>query len=997
MLRSRPIRWLTGIVLLAVAAVAIWGAVSAWQRPKLPPGISQAVYDQAAEDFRRAYGRAPSHTDVLSWMGEVLAAQNNLPAAIVCLEAIPPDDPKYGHLSRYQQAFHFAALNRARQSEAKLHEFFALEREVPQLGRQQHIDALRLLRFLLEVQLRFEERVKVLDQLWAIDGCDTFDTVAYCFPSLLRWNGPAAITWHERFLKQDPQDFYLRTAAGRYLTGQGQLDDAHKILEQCCRDHPASLWARAAYMECLREQGDWTTIGRIIESLPPLDPKEPWLLTTVRGYYHNHQKQFAQAADCFEMLLETDPANSAARHGLAAAYRGLGLDQERKETLEVANVLARIQNRLGWILFHEEEVDPLIEVADLCLEISMPQLSARLANRVRQLAPDAEETKSLLARVQAAPKHVATVPHRRKASPSTIASNSRTAEAVVECPAATREKTSSSRAEPATEHLPYFENITEQAGIHFRRYDDMRGQHRIIESNGGGVAMFDYDGDGLLDLFYTNGCRVPRTANGQKYSHQLYRNLGGNHFECVTVPAGIVWESYGHGCAVGDYDNDGFDDLYVTSFGKNRLWHNNGDGTFSDATQATGTQVPLWNSSVAFADLNRDGNLDLYVVSYVQEDINHPTLCPEPASPDGYITCSPTMYPAADDVLFISDGQGAFVDVTQQAGITGVDGKGLGVVVLDVDQNGWPDIYVANDAVPNFLYMSQKTKTQGQAAGDGPLVPVFEDQATIMGAAVNESGRAESSMGVAFGDYDADGWLDLLLTHFYMGTDTLYRNLQGVAFEDVTSQAKLAAASRSMLSWGTRFIDFENDGWLDLIVVSGNVDDARWRAQNEPYAMHPQVFLNERNGRFRDVSRWAGLYFTQEWLGRGLAAGDLDGDGDLDVAVNQQRNRSVVLRNDTETPYASVIVRLIGRGRSNRSAINARVETEGLDLKVVREIVGGGSYQSACDHAVHIGLGDASAIGTLRIVWPSGEIEEYADVAPGSYIAVQGKELARMP
>jgi hypothetical protein len=293
--------------------------------------------------------------------------------------------------------------------------------------------------------------------------------------------------------------------------------------------------------------------------------------------------------------------------------------------------------------------------------------------------------------------------------------------------------------------------------------------------------------------------------------------------------------------------------------------------------------------------------------------------------------------------------------------------------------------------------VSVATGAAGAAEDAGRVVhlPRFEERATVMGAAVNEAGQAESSMGVACGDYDADGWIDLMVTNFYMATNTLYRNLDGQGFDDTTRRAGLAAPSRDRLSWGTAFVDFENDGWLDLIVVSGHVDDVRWSPGKPPWAMLPQVFLNERTGRFRDVSRSAGTYFVQESLGRGLATGDLDHDGNIDVAVSHQLTRSAVLRNATAARCPSVIVKLIGRGASNRSAINARVEAAGLDGKTVREVVGGGSYLSASDRAVHIGLGSHQTIPKLRVLWPSGCVDEWPAVAPGRYVAIEQQGIYR--
>lgn len=541
--------------------------------------------------------------------------------------------------------------------------------------------------------------------------------------------------------------------------------------------------------------------------------------------------------------------------------------------------------------------------------------------------------------------------------------------------------------------LPDF--TTPETGIDFQRYDDMRGLHRIIESNGGGVALIDYDGDGWLDAFFTNGCRVPLEGSTEEHTNEMYWNIGKAQFSRTTVQTRLAWQGYCTGCAVADYDSDGFDDLYVTAFGKNRLWRNNGDGTFEDVTEASETDVDVWSSSVALADVNRDGHPDLYVVNYVQEKGEQPHLCKDPASPDGYVTCPPTVLRAEDDVLFLSDGEGGFFSVTNRAGITGVDGKGLGVVVFDANRDGWPDIYVANDGMPNFLYLNQTPSgAASQVTSSTTITPIpkFTEEAVQFGAAMNQLGMAQASMGVAHGDIDGDGWTDLLLTHFITETNTLYRNDGGRQFVDATRFSRLGAPSQTQLGFGTEFIDFDNNGWLDLFVANGHIDDLRWQPASPPYAMPPQFFRNNGDGRFEDCSTWSGDYFQGRWLGRGVAVGDLDNDRDLDLVISHQRSTSAVLRNDTVTTNRSVILRLIGTGGSNRSGIGTRVEAVGPRFKLTREVVGGGSYQSASDRRVHIGLGEHEVIETLFVHWPSGTTETWQNLTPGSYVLRESQE-----
>lgn len=540
--------------------------------------------------------------------------------------------------------------------------------------------------------------------------------------------------------------------------------------------------------------------------------------------------------------------------------------------------------------------------------------------------------------------------------------------------------------ERPTGSLPSFRDIAAESGVNFQRFDDISKLHRIIEGNGGGVALIDFDADGALDLFFTDGCRLPRSIVDTAHSNQMFQNDGTGRFRSVTRQAMSPWQGYCHGCAVGDYDNDGFEDLYVTAFGTNRLWHNEGDGTFRDASELLGSTASVWSSSAAFGDLNQDGNLDLYVANYVQTTDDPPELCPVPNSPDGVVACPPTVFHAEDDVLFVSNGDGTFRDTTRDSGVNGSDGKGLGVLIFDANQDGWSDIYVANDGMPNFLYLNNSMNSPDDI---GLARPQFNEVAAQFGVAVNEQGIAESSMGIAHGDADRDGWTDLLLTNFVTETNTFYRNLQGKSFADETRASGLGAPSRQSLGFGTVFLDFDNDGWLDLFVAAGHIDDLRWNSLTSQYAMPPQFYRNEHDGTFIEVSPWAGKYFEGEWLGRGTALGDIDNDGQVDLVVSHQLSPSAVLRNETPSAHKGLVLKLIGRN-SNRSAIGARIEVEGLERPFVHEVVGGGSYQSASDIRVNIGLGTLAAVDKVRVRWPSGAVNELEQVEAGRYFVIEG-------
>lgn len=544
--------------------------------------------------------------------------------------------------------------------------------------------------------------------------------------------------------------------------------------------------------------------------------------------------------------------------------------------------------------------------------------------------------------------------------------------------------------------LPVFEELTPESGFVFERFDDIQGQRRIIETNGGGVGLLDFDADGLLDVFMMNGCRLPVSQDDHSTPSVLFRNLGDWQFERVSESSRVRQFGFACGAAVGDVNSDGFDDLYVTAFGSNALWANNGDGTFSDITEETGTAVPVWSSSAAFADVNLDGNLDLYVANYLAESDESPRLCPNAASPTGYEGCSPALFDGVDDVLFLSDGAGGMEDVSANCGLAGLKGKGLGVVVTDFDDDSVPEIYVANDGEANFLLCSNVSlSVENGEASVGRLPDAsseasfrLSDEAVSSAIALNELGFAQASMGIAAGDYDGDGSTDLFLTHFYGDTNTLYRNAGQLTFSDETRSSRVGAPGRQTLGFGTVLMDANLDGWLDLFIANGHVDDRTWMPEPQPYRMPAQLLLNQHDGAFAEVSAWSGNYFAEQWIGRGVAVGDLDNDHKPDLVISHQLAPSVILRNETKSDQGSYAVRLVGTV-SNRNAIGAKLTLRVAGTSFHRVISGGGSFQSALStiQVFHTGeqffhTGEKSG-ATLEVAWPDGR-RQFAELEPDS-------------
>jgi tetratricopeptide (TPR) repeat protein len=994
---------LGSVLLLILGAVVVW---SPWIRKQLPPdGVSAREFDLAAKAFERRYKTPPDHADVVSWLAETAVADNDLERAANCFAAIPTAHPKYGRSARLQQGQVLLKLKRAAAAEAQLREFLIAEQAAPQSPPEHVAHALSQLRHILEVQLRFEERRPVLRELVARHAADGFETIAFCFPTLLRWNGSQTQEWLAEFLRETPDDFRLRLAQARYHTGNGQLDAARKLLDDLLAERPHDRTALAALAAVAYEAADWDELARTLDGVTPGDA-DPWLLHRLRGHLLNHERRFADAIIQFQTALRLDPACAECRVGLAEAFAGLGQPERQREEADKARQLARIQNRLGRLDTEPDQHDALFEVAALSEEIGLAAEARVISEYLLRLSPNHAKATTLLARLPPDTGIDSRVSSLSEGVAGGVASDEGVAGVDRREPPAGQSLgpgARSARLRPPDAGGPRFTRVARRWHVEFTRHDDIVGLHRILESNGGGVAAFDFDLDGLVDLFFTNGCRLPRRLPDASHSSELFRNggptgdAGDLAFARATVPAGLRKSGYFYGCTVGDIDSDGFDDLFVTAFGRHLVWLNQGDGTFRDATDSFGIAIDAWGSSAAFGDFNRDGHLDLFVDNYAEATDDPPHLCPNKSSPDGYITCPPTVFAAADDVLFVSDGGGRFRDVTQPAGITGLDGRGLGVVVFDMDRDGWPELFVANDGTPNFLYHNRTPRESASPAGsESLLVPRFDEQAALFGVAVDREGKAVASMGVACGDTTGDGWPDLLVTTFYLETSTFFRNLGGIGFADDSLTSGLGPPTRSTLGFGTEFFDADNDGWLDAFIANGHVDDVSWGPGHEPYRMPPQFFRNDGGGRFSERSANAGDYFQGQWLGRGVAIADLDHDGDLDFAVSHQIDPSEVLRNDAESSHRSVIVKLVGRPPSNRSAIGARVETEGLDVNVVREVLGGGSYHSSSDRRVHVGLGAKSTLPKLRIVWPSGSTDEHEELAPGTYVAIEGGRLERL-
>jgi len=486
--------------------------------------------------------------------------------------------------------------------------------------------------------------------------------------------------------------------------------------------------------------------------------------------------------------------------------------------------------------------------------------------------------------------------------------------------------------------------------------------HEIM---GPGAALFDYDGDGDIDAFLPQGDGTSRLfRNDLTVSAAGARTL---QFTDVTDRARIGLRTYGMGTAVGDYDNDGHLDLFVTSFGADTLYRNNGDGTFADITREAGVSDALWSTSAAFLDYDRDADLDLFVANYLDFTIADNKICHDAVGARDY--CSPRAYRPVPDRLYRNEGRGRFVDVTEPAGIVRADGNGLGVAVGDYNGDGWLDLYVANDATPNQLWINRRDGT-------------FVDEGLLSGSAVNAAGNPEGSMGIASGDFDLDGDEDLFVTNIIGETYVLYINDGQGAFDDARVRAGLARPTAAFTGFGTDWIDYDNDGWLDLFVANGAVNIIeQQRGQPAPYRMRNQLFRNTGRGSFEETSGAAGPAFARAEIGRGAAFGDIDNDGDTDIVVTNNNGPVRLLINQTDRLHHWLQVRL-HQDAGQRFGLGARVGVERAGKPTLwRRVKTDGSYLSASDVRVHFGLGTSAAIDAVIVEWPDGQRERWRGVA----------------
>ncbi len=526
---------------------------------------------------------------------------------------------------------------------------------------------------------------------------------------------------------------------------------------------------------------------------------------------------------------------------------------------------------------------------------------------------------------------------------------------------------------------PFDEIPPAMSGIRWVHTAGKSAQRFLPETTGPGCAFLDYDNDGWMDIYLVNSGKCDFYDPTPPLRNALYRNNRDGTFTDITEKARVAGGGYGQGVAIGDYDGDGFPDIYVTQYGRSILYHNNGDGTFTDVTEKAGVAAPGWSSSAVWFDYDNDGRLDLFVCQFVEFSKSINKSCgPGEEGKHGY--CIPRLYKPMPSWLFHNNGDGTFTDVSKASGIANYLGKAWGVVATDVNNDGRLDLFVGNDTVPNFLFMNR---------GDGR----FEETATYAGVAYSSDGRARSGMGVDSADFNEDGWMDLFVANIDREMFAIYQNNHDETFDDQAAPTGIGAATRLMSGWGLKFFDYDNDGDLDLFLANGNPDDLIESLHSQVKYQEPLMLFHNTGKSFQNVSAQSGPVFTKPLSARGMAIGDFDNDGGIDVLVAVNDSAPVLLRNNLGNQNHWLGVKLVGK-KSNPDAVGARITYQAADLKRSRTKVGGGSFLSAHDPRIVLGIGKRPKIDWLEIKWPqpSGAIERFTELPIDRYITiVEGK------
>jgi enediyne biosynthesis protein E4 len=983
-------------VVVVVAATCLLlalggGAARLWAMRRLRTELDAATAEMDGGLYSLARKRLavlarewPSDPQVCFLLARCEAARGN-PAEAVKLWASLPEDSPWAASAALEWAS--AAFGLGRISEAERVLKTALGRPSPQFPGLVHLAVVAL-----GQEGRIDEAPRLLESLWdqrASLPIDDFANRLGMLGELISLDVmPFPLEYYVRRLEEvsgslgDDDARILKLAQARLAIQNGDFESALSKLASVLTNRNDDRHAWKLSLECAVAAGQPEQARGALEHVP-VGVKSEGEIVWLRAWLALQRGDSAAELSLLDNLLQIEPGRSAAVERLAELKQQAG-DHEGAAVLRARKTeLDEARDRYNRIYKLSQLDERLSEMAVLAERLGR-WFEARAFWELSQLKdPSNPDAARAVARLRARQCHGGS------AATGTLAEVLASDLALDTIAPALR----SSVPGGASERIPQFEDAGPSSGLASFVFDNGTSEiHQLPEMASGGVGLIDFDGDGLYDVYCVQGGHFPPPATPGPMGDRLFRNRGDGTFEDVTAQSkiGSFSGGYGHGVSVGDYDNDSRPDLFVTRWRSYALYRNRGDGTFEDVTQAAGLGGDRdWPTSSAFADLDNDGDLDLYVCHYGRWDAEHPVICKDPAGRK-VVSCDPLRVESLPDHVFRND-SGRLVDVTAQAGLVDRDGRGLGVVVADLDCDGKVDVFVANDSTANFLFHNLGGFR-------------FEEIGHATGVAANAGGGYQAGMGVACGDLNGDGLPDLAVTNFYGESTTFFRNLGQGLFADHSTEIGLLAPSRFVLGFGAAFFDANNDGCLDLMTANGHVTDL---SPVQPYAMKPQLYLARESGRLNEVTAQAGAPFEERYVGRGLAIGDLDNDGLLDavmvahngpivyfhqtVGLKPDLREDVRLKPDLREKARRgqwVMFRLEGT-KSNREGVGALVTISQGGRTQIRQRLGGGSYQSASDPRIHFGLGSPNRLESVEVRWPSGRVDRHRDVAAGRLYVVR--------
>ena len=923
--------------------------------------MSQGDFHKAGAALDRLLSIHPEHAQALLERSKLWILIGDRESAIADLREIgrltgPIRMDEVLSEARYLQGTLQLELGRAQDAEKCFLEAWKLSME--NLQPLEHV--LRL----YTLQMRRVEILKVLDQIEKRRPLILEEMVLRIDAGAPIIDEIDAIANLRQFVASDHEDEWSLIALLRYYVDGDRSEEASNLLlslnpSLSNRSHFVGLKAIHQLQDSLSAEALQTMNIMLTDSPPSFW----WWLAA--GKLAESDQQHRLAADCYQQAVDLQPASGYAHYRLGISLEASEEWTLAQQQLELTANIDRLHQLTGVItrmigMSNQELAAAMFRIAALCQKVNLGAETLRWRNGALQLDPQ-NDFDDKIASMQSS-SHVAIRRHRAK-SPAEAQNDILQWLAV---------KTNSSTLPHQTKvaTIPnsrlQMEDVHEDVGLDFQYFNGSSGNKYLIEAMGGGISILDFDCDGWPDCYFPQGSKLPNDPNDFSHTDQLYRNSNGERFINVTQNTGIVENGYSQGAAAGDINNDGFPDIVVANFGRNRLFINQGDGTFLDETDRWGLNEVEMSTSVALADLDNDGNLDLYVTNYV----DGMRICRD--THGNISTCSPQNFSGVQDRLYRNSGDGKFVDETNESGIVSNDGKGLGVVITDFDDDGLVDIFVANDTTPNNMF-----KNLGGLR--------FKEMGLESGTALSPDGHAQAGMGIAAADLNGDLMTDLFVTNFYFESNNLYLNQGSMCFVDSASSAGLSRPSKLMLGFGTQAEDLDLDGSIDLIVANGHIDD--FTSRGEPWKMQTQLFHNQGSGVFEDRSPTSGSYFSGKVLGRGIASLDWNRDGKKDFIVVHQDRAVALLENRTESPYQSLVVRLIGR-TTNRNAIGARVILESGGIRTRRDITGGDGFYSTNEKTLCFGLRTESR-GEVLIHWPSGSTQKVVFHGEKDLIAIE--------